>query len=243
MRMKKIFTILTASTILSGLGYAQSIEIHHNGVALTGVTATIDSAATVDHTKIDYYLVNTSGSPIEIDWTRIRRADMAPYTDQVCDDVYCYQAPDNNVFVSPSYTTIPAGDSMLFQPKVYPNTTAGCAIYTYIIYSGHGTTFEDSVQVKYRFGGQDCFLTVQETPITFSVYPNPVSTNLNIKATTNGNSVVIKLYNIMGELVRTETITDGNNMVNVSSLTDGIYFYSIIKNNQIVETKKLIIKH
>lgn len=241
--MKKIFTLFVGLVVVGSASFAQGIEIHYGGQSLASTSFTVDSAASVDHTKIDYYLVNTSGASIEIDWQRIRRADMAPYTDQVCDELYCYQAPDNNLFLSPTYTTIPAGDSVLFQPKVYPNSTAGCAIYTYVIYSDHGSTFQDSVQVKYRFGGQDCFLSVEETPITFSVYPNPASTNLNIKAITNGNNVVLKLYNIMGELVKTETIVDGNNLINVSNLTDGIYFYSVIKNNQIVETKKLIIKH
>lgn len=240
--MKHLFTTL-ALVSLSGIGFSQGIEIHENGVAISGSVITIDSAITADHTIGNYYLVNTSAAPIEIDWARVRRAHMAPFHDQVCDDVYCYEATNTTIFTSPTYNTIAAGDSMIFQPKVYSDGTAGCVIYSYVIYSDHATTFQDSIQVKIRFGGQDCFLEIPETPVYYSVYPNPVSTVLNIKATTNGNSVEVKVYNIMGELVAKDILVDGLNTLSVATLTDGIYFYSVVKNGEIIETKKLIVRH
>lgn len=240
--MKHLFTTLTAFS-LSFIGFSQGIEIHENGVAISGAAITIDSVVTADHTIGNYYIVNTTGASVDIDWARVRRAHMAPFHDQVCDDVYCYEATNTTIFPSPTSKTIAAGDSMIFQPKVYADGVAGCVIYSYMIYTDHGSTLEDSIQVKIRFGGQDCFLEVPETPIYYSVYPNPVSSVLNIKATTNGNSVEVKVYNIMGELVAKDILVDGLNTLSVTTLTDGIYFYSVVKNGEIIETKKLIVRH
>lgn len=241
--MKKQITLLTfAALIIGGGSIAQSLEIHENGVAISGSVITIDSAATADHTGATYYIVNTTGAPITTSWSRTRRAHMSPYWDQICDDILCFDAANSTTYQRPTTMTIAPGDSSIFQPKVYPVGTPGCAIYTYTVYSGLGT-FQDSIQVKYRFGGQDCFLSTPETPVVYSVYPNPASNYVNIKLTTNGNLIEVKLYNIMGELVANENLVDGNNTLSVANLPDGIYFYSIIKNNAILETKKLIVRH
>lgn len=239
--MRKHFTLFTAF-LFSGLGFAQNLELHENGVVISESVITIDSAATADHTGATYYIVNNGSSAATVTWTRTRLAHMSPYWDQICDDILCFDATDTKNYSRPTTMTIAAGDSSIFQPKVFPEGTPGCAIYTYKIYEGLGS-FQDSIQVKYRFGGQDCFLSVPETPVYYSVYPNPASTHLTIKATTNGNSVQVRVFNIMGELISTSNLVDGVNTVSVEKLSDGIYFYSILKNNEIVETKKLVVRH
>ena len=240
--MNKLVTTLTLAFTASIWSFGQELELHENGVVISGSIITIDSVATADHTFGDYYIVNKTASPVTVTWSRTRRAHMAPYTDQICDDILCFDAADVTNYYRPSNFTIPANDSSVFQPKVYPYGTPGCAIYTYKVYGSLGN-FQDSIQVKYRFGGQDCFLALPETPLNYSVYPNPASNLFNINANTNGNAVQVKIFNIMGELVAKETITDGLNTINVSSLTNGVYFYSIIKNSDVIETKKLIVKH
>ncbi|MBI3134797.1 MAG: T9SS type A sorting domain-containing protein [Bacteroidetes bacterium] len=238
--MKHIFSFIALAS--APVLFAQTLEFHENGVPISGTVITIDSAATADHTLGNYYLVNKTSGPLTITWSRTRLAHTSVFTDQICDDVLCFDATNTTVYSRPTTMSIPAGDSTVFQPKVYPHATAGCAIYTYKAYTGLGT-FQDSIQVKYRFGGQDCFLSTPETPIVYSVYPNPVSSQLNIQVTTGGNAVQVKIYNIMGELVEKAVLVDGQNSISVTDLTNGIYFYSILKNNEVVETKKLIVRH
>lgn len=240
--MKRLFTLIAVCGF--GLASFSQVEIHENGQPLTSDFMTIDSAISADHTISYFYLVNNGSSSISIDWDRIRRAHAAPFYDQVCDELYCYEATNTTVFSNPTSKTIAAGDSMLFQPKVYADGTAGCVIYSYLIYSDHGAVVEDSVQIKFRFGGSDCFLdTPEDSPITYSVYPNPASTHVTIQAKTNGNAVQVRIYNIMGELVQKTAIVDGQNVLSVEDLTNGVYFYSIVKNNEVIETKKLIVRH
>ncbi|MBK8927463.1 MAG: T9SS type A sorting domain-containing protein [Crocinitomicaceae bacterium] len=239
--MKNIFTI-GFTIALGGVSFAQDLEFHENGVAISGTVITIDSSETCDHTLGNYYIVNKTSGPLTISWSRTRAAHMSPYTDQICDDILCFDASNTTVYQRPTTMTVAAGDSTVFQPKVYPYDTPGCAIYTYKAYTGLGT-FQDSIQVKYRFGGQDCFLETPTEEIVYSVYPNPASDQLNIKLNTGGNAVQLKLFNIMGELVMKTQLVEGNNTVSLNDLTNGIYFYSIVKNGEVVETRKLIIKH
>lgn len=239
--MNRLFTTVIGLLAFS-LSFGQDLELHENGVVISGSLITIDSVANADHTFGDYYIVNKTASPVTVTWNRIRRAQTNPYTDQICDYVLCYSADDATTYFRPVDFTIPANDSSVFQPKVYPYGTPGCAIYTYKIFGNLGD-FQDSIQVKYRFGGQDCFLSVKETPLLYSVYPNPAANQFNINATTNGNNVQVKVYNIMGELVAKEIITDGINVISVAGLSNGVYFYSMVKNSDVIETKKLIVKH
>lgn len=53
------------------------------------------------------------------------------------------------------------------------------------------------------------------------VYPNPTSNTLNVevKETTN-----IKIVNVLGATITSQRLNAGNNSINVSNLTNGVYF-------------------
>ncbi len=73
------------------------------------------------------------------------------------------------------------------------------------------------------------------------VYPNPVKEKFTVKLNSLNNSEIV-LTNILGRVVLTQKLQENKNTVDVSKLSNGVYFYSIINNNKIIETKKLIIK-
>ena len=83
---------------------------------------------------------------------------------------------------------------------------------------------------------------------TLTAYPNPATANtaVNVSYTlaqkSNANDLVIK--NIMGmEVMRLPLNPNDNHLlIDVSSLTSGIYFYAIESKNQIQVVKKLIIR-
>ncbi len=78
-----------------------------------------------------------------------------------------------------------------------------------------------------------------------NAYPNPardvVSFDYNMPF--NAQSASVAIYNMMGqEVIRQDVNVGGSRLdVNVSDLTDGVYFYSLIVNNQAVKTNKLVI--
>ena len=70
-------------------------------------------------------------------------------------------------------------------------------------------------------------------------YPNPFSDKLIIE-TTAGDMIAI--YNLLGEKIKSVALTSGQTKVQVEvpELNSGIYFYSILKEGVIVETRKLV---
>lgn len=75
-----------------------------------------------------------------------------------------------------------------------------------------------------------------ENEPTFSVYPNPASSNLTVIA--NEAKQPLYLYNLIGEQVGSWKLVAGNNEINVADLPSGIYFLQLGE-----ETKKIIIQH
>ncbi|HNW68944.1 MAG TPA: DUF6130 family protein [Bacteroidales bacterium] len=72
----------------------------------------------------------------------------------------------------------------------------------------------------------------------FSIYPNPVSANLNISNIEGIDQVTIS--NILGETIMTQKVNGNNSSLNVAKLQSGIYFVTFIKDNSIAGTRKFI---
>ena len=72
-----------------------------------------------------------------------------------------------------------------------------------------------------------------------SAYPNPFADKLTIE-TTQGD--MISIYNMLGEKMKSVSLKSGQTKVQVdgTELNSGIYFYSIIKEGVIVETRKVV---
>jgi len=73
---------------------------------------------------------------------------------------------------------------------------------------------------------------------TFSIYPNPVSANLNINNIEGIDQVTVS--NMLGETIMTQKVSGNTSSLNVAKLQSGIYFVTFIKDNTIAGTRKFI---
>ena len=73
----------------------------------------------------------------------------------------------------------------------------------------------------------------------FSIYPNPTNIGEVTISTTNSSPIQVKVYDILGKQVQSETIS--NNRLDVSSLRSGIYLLRLTQDGN-SSTKKLIIE-
>lgn len=71
----------------------------------------------------------------------------------------------------------------------------------------------------------------------FELYPNPASDFIKVSAVENFDKVAI--YNLLGKLIYEETVSNNTKEINVSNLSDGIYFIKASKGKS-VETYKFI---
>ena len=72
-----------------------------------------------------------------------------------------------------------------------------------------------------------------------SAYPSPFSNKLIIETS---DADMISLYNIMGEKINTMLMAHGQSKteINTTDLRNGIYFYAIIKEGVVIETRKIV---
>jgi len=94
--------------------------------------------------------------------------------------------------------------------------------------SGHVRVYDLSAEV---LGISDEFVVNN-----FTIYPNPVTTNLYIKLTNELEFISANLFNYLGKSVLKST----KSSINVSSVTEGIYFLKV-ETNKGIGIKKIII--
>jgi len=237
--MKNKYLVLGAAALFSSLSFGQ-VEIHlHSdpGVNYNGDTVEVVSEDVFAHE--DFYVVNPTGMNEQYKWRRVRLSmSNSGYTDQLCDDQLCFDCV-GDTWTRPSFYTVAAGDSTLFQPKLNTNGISGDAHFRYYVIN-FSNVLIDSVDVKFTavLGADD----VQK--VEYKLYPNPANTNVSVVLPeANSGDIQFVMYNMVGAEVMRKTMIQGTNSVSVESLQNGVYFYSIIHNNQMIETKKLIIKH
>ncbi len=77
-----------------------------------------------------------------------------------------------------------------------------------------------------------------------TIYPNPTNTNLTINLNTNLDSFNYKLINTLGQTVLQGDLLQNENTLNVSTLTEGIYFLRIDnRNSKYFMVEKIIISN
>ncbi len=106
-----------------------------------------------------------------------------------------------------------------------------------IMASGQPTNTQTitTVQKGYQFVG---IHEVQSSKIELTVFPNPATTSINF-STSNLDAAKVIAFDVAGNIVATETMEMGKGKMNTSSLSNGIYLYSVLgKDNQVLKTGK-----
>lgn len=118
-------------------------------------------------------------------------------------------------------------------PFAYSITTEGNGTKTLTITSASGD------QAIY---GNELLTSQDFSGSIFSLYPNPVKDELNLKSLSNdAEKLEIKIYDLTGKLL-ISTITDTDTSLNVASLKQGVYFVVVENGESLVEVKKFIKK-
>jgi hypothetical protein len=76
---------------------------------------------------------------------------------------------------------------------------------------------------------------------SINIFPNPTSLLLNIELLImNDGNYKVDVLNALGQVVLTEMFATKNVTINTQHLIKGMYFVNIIKNNNVIATKKII---
>ena len=143
---------------------------------------------------------------------------------------------DNNVFPMFNIASSTSTKSMVM------NST-GTFGYHCMAHGGPGTGMFGTIVVRTVSG-----LKEFKNAATLSAFPNPTKGETTITLNhANGENYKIRISNAIGRVVKTIEVPqhapDSKIEVDMRNLPAGFYFYSLLANDKMIETKRLILQH
>lgn len=253
--MKKIFSSLLLLTISFTFLQAQSIHILYENKDVTNTIIT-HSIKKGDSTLLDLSLVNKTASGITY---QVNRTILNPPMNDACAALYfctgaqCY-TPRSETTWTPKDTgsyiganaTLPNGKDTYGIAAHYDACPDECKDL-YVLYrvykTAPGTKDTAYVTIKYT-----CSTGINENNALLGsisdAYPNPTNSNFSLSYKLNAaTKSELVIYDITGKKIMDAPLSkiEGVITMNTSVLTPGVYLYSLLINNQAVQTKRLVI--
>ena len=239
--MKIIFPFLALNFFFLSSFAQNSIDIqldYDPGISYSGQT--IVHQSTEAYFEIPMKVINNLNDTIKILFRRVILDTDVSVFDQFCDAISCYSCGSDNVWSSPLENSIPGGDTSLMKPQG-SFAGFGFANFRYYILNSTNEEIMDSVDINLSYNSstdmneKEYFKTVE--------YPNPADKIFMVEREniTDGNCE-IKIYNIAGQNILQHNLSNGLNVISLDKIIPGIYFYTISNNENVIKTKKLIIK-
>lgn len=234
--------LLTLFVFLTTLGFAQSLSI-----ARIDTSHCYEPDASLSNELIGYIdITNNSSNSIDVLARRIDKGyDGLTDSNAICWGGQCW-TPSTSV--SPFPTTLGPGQTSNpadFSAHVYPDGD-GLSYrgpITYVFYDKNNPSDSIAVTLNYRVG---TVLSIKESDFDqFSVYPNPATSQLNIKYTgMNGSNITFELVNMVGNKVYSKKLESksADLKLDISTLPRGVYFYILKSDGKVSTSKKLVIK-
>ena len=233
--MKKYFCFLLF-TLVTTLVFSQPVIELRNDTIYVDVMGDDDAQGYA-------YVVNRTNQTQEYHWKY----------DIICaPDNWWFWLDDNTVNMPPGVDTsgvkdfpvrIEPDEELYLKMQTRPFEVIGGAQVDIKLYL---TQFPDSVAVRAIFifneGCQTVGVNNSSTENQFEVFPNPAQNHLSVNFPSNFNrELKWHLFTLTGEKVKTETINQFTQSIDLQSMASGIYFYQIIENGHVVQSDKLIV--
>ena len=242
--MKNYFVILFSLVVLSA--QSQSIELFYNNELVVD-TLTIN----VPNTETDHYIDIANVSENDID-LMISREIISLLPD--AENHFCFgNCYNSSVDETPESTLLGAGvtftkESLPFFYTAYdPYEEIGTSIIKYTFYDMNNPNDRASVVFKFVSNGVGICNSDREMVSVFEAYPNPTSSNVIIKHNFINQDVEnaqIVISSLTGAVIETIKVNpfESETTLNISDLSQGVYFYSLQADGKTSVTKKLIVK-
>lgn len=243
--MKKLFLLFTAifSLILTSAS-AQSLSVtqHGNPVlngAILDVTGMIDTIIIVD-AKV----INNSAAAVVV---KVRKEELLIVPNSMNTFCFAGNCYGGTTMVSVGSVSLPAGggwDSS-FTGDYYPMNNTGTTIIRYTFFNVANAN--DTISFTVRFNGT---IGLDKLPVLMpeitAAYPNPATDKVSFAYTHNEdqNALTLMLRDFAGRTIREAALPSGEGLIefDLSTVESGIYFYSLIRNQQTIITRKLVVK-
>jgi hypothetical protein len=242
--MKKL--LLTAFLLISvGALQASNLELYFNDSKLDpGATVQVIGDPAAEYIQARVNVKNTSATDMDVFAKKIIYAgDTLPGTINYFCWGLCF-TPDT--YISPNAVTIATGQTVEeFYGDYIPMNVIGISRITYVFFNR--VDVNDSVTFTVEYNASPAGIADLSSRVSFSeAYPNPansvVKVDYSLPSDVNNPSVVIT--SMLGSRVKDIPLTErsGKLQIQVSEMVNGIYFYSLVGNGQVILTRKFVVK-
>ena len=102
---------------------------------------------------------------------------------------------------------------------------------------GRATATADTIAIPI----QDTIPKPKPMPVSLKIFPNPVYSHSIVVTAPIPNKERIIIYDLKGQLIIEKSINNSKTEVDTSTLGEGIYVVKILDNDQIIDTRKIIV--
>jgi hypothetical protein len=232
--MKKIYAVFILMVTLGYNAGAQSLQAQNAVLYHTGDPNTLLDS------HVDIY--NATSGPLNVEVVRAVNNIATGHLSYFCWGVTCYPPTTGS---APPETINGGATNSTFIGYLQPNGAAGLSTVTYCFYDA--SNIQDSICLEYVYDVTTSGIDEVATNTTFlsDASPNPAgaATKISYNITFPANDVRIVLHNMLGATIREIPMDRRNKMfiLNTSGLRSGLYFYSLVADNNVVSTKKLVV--
>lgn len=242
--MKKIFLLFFSLGTFFTLN-AQSIQLQdHDG---NNITNTIVNYSEIASSTLKYNILisNVGTGRIGVMFKKIEVDILEGSVNSFCFAGSCYPPFS---FVSSEALNIDEGVTSAYGEcygEYNTNGIVGQSTITYVVYNAGNENDSAYVTVNYHTTPVSVPNFQLQDKISFSnAWPNPATstTSFNYQLPLDGGLFILR--SITGAVIKEEHINglQGRYTLNVSDLPEGIYIYSVIADQKVLTTKKLVVK-
>ncbi len=223
------------------------ILLDSEGNDITGDTLELTGSPDDDVLKAEVFLFNDTDEEIQVYMKKIEIDILEGTTNIFCWSGSCFPP---NVYESPEPLILGPDETSSdddFYAEYFPNGMEGTTIIDYEFFCEDDSFEAVVVTVVYTTEAPNFAAFPKPNEWGLSVpAPNPAAehTEISYQLPEGTRSAYLTISNMTGlQVAKTALDTHaGSLIINTSNLQDGVYLYSLIINNSIVSTKKLVIR-
>jgi hypothetical protein len=245
--MKKIFYLLVFMG-MSSLLSAQNVTLSYLGNPVNANDTVFVPVGRVDvglEYVASFAMHNTTSNPINLRAAKeainlVAGAEVSICMAGICAEPHVDTTPPDLFYLLEGGATAPAD---VFAVHYKPNGQLGNSTIRVTLFNADNVS--DNI-IFYVIYGTELGITTTKTMVNqITAYPNPATNRVTIKYSLGKNAPAkLVLKNLMGTTLYTTPLNAGsdNVSIDVSQYASGIYFYSLLIDERIVSTKKLLVR-
>ncbi len=242
--MRKLLLTAFLFSLFTTFTFSQSFELYHDDEFFpSGGTLKVTGEAVPGIWLYAHMSIKNVSETDKYVKARKFEVSVAPGSENTFCWVICWV---NTIFTSPSGITIePDSTNHSFTGDYLSHGNSGVTIMRYSFFDDDNPNDSVYFYVEFNAGTLGLDDLTSEKIFVSNPYPNPASSHVSFDydLPLSVTNAAIRIHNLLGSVVKEMNIThnSGKITLDVNDLKDGFYFYSIVANSEIIDTRRLVI--